>query len=387
MSNDNNDKSKDHAYDEDVKQKNLRILEAKVKEAEKDAIRAEIEAKRAAFPAEISSESPELSSAGAEGEISGKISIESGAGYYAEICAYKALKDVADKIATKVKEDVKDKKVILIKDENFTSKVALWLNIQFRIKTIIEEIQTNIDEAKKIMKDEVGAREVATTLAAISGILAALTEIAKYFKADFALKSKTIDVDERALIAEMAAKLKGEVSELILLGFTTSSELTNVGLIAELQEKREDCLATINEVDEWLNDPNHQEHPNKTDLVNIRKEMDELLKGLNNFLDYLSLKPDKGLSPIEMIFEIDLILNNKDALVLSVFIASKGADIETYQHSIKNNQIIFNGGVVVGYFLTNQDGKCLCAGTEIGFNSKRKKTNESIPFKKWLKED
>lgn len=321
-------------------------LEKAVKEAkDKQAI---VEAELAALKASL----PQTDTKG----LDGKLEIKDGAGYYAEILAYRALSTACGQIKTKIKTANSAKRNIVISvdaDISRLSRLARLTNL--KIDAVINELQYNIDKFKDPEPDETRLLRSAAAMIAAPKILGAVADIAAFFKSDITIAPKKFTIDQKALNVSLATQLmkdKDNETSIYFLDRVVSDESEVFKKLEEIIEKR-DLLINIRN-DYRIN------HAEKTKVVEV---LDSVIESTNAFIKEICTSVDNAPTPLEAASIMDFI-KVKQALILNAFIASHGGEIETIRHAFKRTRISYLGGVIIGYDLSDENGQIIAIGIE-----------------------
>ncbi len=378
----------------------IEIAQAK-KEKELATFRKEIaEAEKARRAAAL----PTTSNKGLEGTVT----VKDGAGYYAEVLAYKALDNLSAKLANDIAGKIIKKEVILTDNFELSSQAVHW-DI---IRSTLDDIHSEFDSIKRDFGDrpesvaaKIKTEGLGAVLTAAPAFLGAVADITKFFRTDREITNRKIELSNWALIASLAQalRIKDESLKIIIpsLQLHTSGEL--VTSVQKLMQKRREVAAVREQVREGykkiLKDlaPSRTEEKKLTDeiaklekgekdasgkkeelgdlqlkigrledkeseweLIDLR--FDTAIKAAKTLVDALTTRPADGVSPLESVAAIDLVKKNTDALILYVEIVSKGAEIETTKRVFRQARISYLGGVVVSYFLFDKDGNHKASG-------------------------
>jgi len=378
-------------------QKRLAILQKEIAEAKTATAVAEAAALKAKLPA--------TETTGQEG----KVTADANAGYYAIVLAYKSLglaaKDIANKICAV--SDIKKKTVVLLDDTDLAASAARWnmIDVQFkRYKAAFEYWKNHGDPPKKIYKRIpiehpapvlVAAPAIFGTamdiLGAAPAILGTIVDIARFFKQGVTLKGVTVTLDEQALRSAIAQELlqsslcpKAILNpSMALVSFNAfQEEVLQLGQIrqdgksrqAELKAMYNDRISALEEGGE----PNERTQAQIESLTQNRNEIDAeistVLTGSATFLTFLTTADDKGLTPLDKVGLIDVILKNRDdGLLLKTDIVSKGGEMQTTSGGIfSSGNAGYMGSATVTFQLSTYDGELLKAG--LGTHTQTRKT-------------
>ena len=167
---------------------------AKQKQQLAEAKKAEAEALKALAAAKL----PSTETKGMDGTVT----VNDGAGYYAEVLAYNALDDIAETIADDIIQDVKDKPVVILGQVELKEAAALANLLDLKITNL----NTTLDE--RLAKFPNGGNDyplnnqesLVAALSAAPAILGAVADIAAFFKTNRTLSAKAVTLNEMALL-------------------------------------------------------------------------------------------------------------------------------------------------------------------------------------------
>lgn len=371
--------------------------EKKLEEAIRDKMKAQKEQLEAKLPS-------------TEGKgLKGSVKLNEGSGYYAEILSYQTLKNAADKITEDICDSATNCDAIVVTDRfDLAQSAALWQIIDVKLTALSEEIKKlvgkySLNSQGEYKPPEATVKSLGLALWSIPAFLGAATEIAAFFKEDREISSRTVSLDNRALIANVASALKDKFPNKAILIPSLSfdvhgslfSKLQNLlsdrrTAIARKEKVREhyqnnlDKLfgferekvrketelarldsaptksqARIDKLRKEIDDLAEQIenlYPIKEVWENITEQFDPLIKAVETLVEMITKRPPDGKSPLETVAEYDLIKSKEKAKILSVDIVSQGAEIEIAKNIWKTDKVSYIGGSVVAYFLTALDG-------------------------------
>jgi len=355
---------------------------------------------------------PETKTIGLEGAIK----VNKGAGYYAELLAYKSL-DQLSAALSKDLADVLTDKVILTDNFELSNQSARW-DI---ISAALDDMHAELDSLEEDYKDgsestfDVSARKesLSAALTAAPAFLGSIADLTKFFRTDREVTNREIELTNRSLIASLAAALfhkgKGEAENdaltIILPNLQLHSEGQLVKRTQDLISKRRDALnareklrqqyqiitkglapakikekALVAEVAK-LEKEGKDATQKKEELADLRLKIarfgqyendwklidarfDNAIKSAKTLVDTMTTRPAKGPSPLEAVATIDLIKKHNEAMILYVEIASKGSEIEIIKRVFWQDRVSYLGGVVVNYFLFDKDGTYKASGVK-----------------------
>jgi len=386
-----------------------------LEELKKILEKAEIEKSIAEVQKEITkAEMEELKAKWAISETEGKkgtITLKDGAGYYAEILAYLALKDAAKVIADSTMDKLGQEELIILGNVDLTTEKSLWNLLNLKLDLAINIIEKAMGEYQDLAEADAGKpASFIGGLIATPKILGAITDIAAFFKTDYTMYGKTITLNEKALIASSANHISNQNAGLTILipEYDLDSKFSLTVKIHKLNSLLRD-LESVKKM--RVVDPlNEKIAQHSTTLDTLRKKRDTIKKSLgktslkkeekekltgklenyDSQIYYLSqykrtketiitpldkdinaarelvsmliTKTDSSASPLEYITTIDFIHQHPKAKILYLTITSQGGEVTTSESSLSRSRISYMGGVVVTYFLTDINGRYYHSG-------------------------
>lgn len=370
-----------------------------------EALKAIAEANQAAFTASL----PSTETTGKAGDVS----IGDGAGYYGELLAYYTLSLGAEDISDRVAKNVEDKTVIVTDQQDLSEQAALWEVIQLKTQHFQDEFDRLNERFDKDGEPTgLDTESLTATAVTLTALLGSAADIAAFFKVDREIKNRTVTLSERALVAEVARLL--EAGEVLLpdLALQGDRELINQ-LNAAQDQKRNEIETRLEAIQNKLVTATKKrdglktrweklkadkapkadieaakksldaEQATVTELTNRKTRFESVITAFNAFFNALTTAPAEGAkSPLETVAVVDLVRAHSEALLLYVDVPSQGAEIHVAEGVFKS-QISYVGGSVAVYFLVDQKGKVLAAGS-LPYNEsasfKGKEGSQTLPM-------
>jgi hypothetical protein len=313
--------------------------------------------------------------------LKGTITVSKGAGYTAELLAYKAIDSIAEIISKEISPKVKDGELIILGQEDFSAQAALWKVIELKLDTAISQIVNCI----KIFKPEEDSKgytkatlpgkkvEIDEVLKAAPAILGAAADIAAFFKTNYTISSRKISINEIALKAAVGhniIKPKNEgvgLNEELTILFPELCISAQGKLYRKFAELNSHVAELIKIRFEIFSTPENdiKQQPGSTNSIKqeIIKQIDAEIGAAIILVSTLTTKADDSLSPLESVATVDFAMLHKAAKILHLAIVSQEGEFVISESTFFQGRISYLGGAVVSYFLMNDKGACLCSGT------------------------
>ena len=382
-----------------------KVEEAKLKQQLAEAKKAEAEALKAAREAKL----PSTETKG----LTGTVTVNQGAGYFAEILAYEAVEDAAEEIANKVVKRLNGGSLIILGQHDLSQEAALWNLLKIKLEVVTEALDLSIAKyPNQGNAYDLETREsLIAALAAAPAFLGAAADIAAFFKTERTITSHKIDVNEQALISALANKIKTvrEDIEIILPGLNLNDEGQLFSGLKELMEKRSTLMKTKENLNSRFGeaiaansenlvrlkaeksvlskkiDKAIAEAKNTTTLMNrlqqlelnienasryerhrtkVITRLDTEINAANELINAFTEKTADRLSPLESVSTIESIKKTPNPNLLYVDTVSQGGEVETSKAAFTQGRVSYLGGVVISYTLTSKDGEYLSSGNE-----------------------
>lgn len=309
-------------------------------------------------------------------------------------------------MATSLKAELEGKKVIISTSFDVGDQIALWNLLNTRADVMMQQLTTLETEFKPNgVPLLVRSESIIAALAAAPAILGAVTDIAKFFKVDRDIKSRTVKLSTNSLIAATAASVKNQAKSsdiyILSLDFKTSGALStklqkllvkNIEIIAlksavrksvedelqplvtirsniQLKQKEiasEKDAAKKKQLEKELKQLKDTELPYvrfEKALTVTEKRFDDTAAAIIAFVDSLTEKPGDKLSLLETVTVIDYLKANGDAKLLLIEISSAGGEYETSKGSLfTSSKISYLGAVVLSYILIDNNQGYVTSG-------------------------
>lgn len=286
----------------------------------------------------------------------GTVTVGENAGYYSELLAYRAIDPIAVEILNKLNKVLRGGgRLIILGKEDLATQATLWNLLYLKLENAITSLDNCISDYERILesKDKNGGLDEVFT--AVPAILGAAADIVAFFKTNYAISSREILLNEKAVKAGIAIQLKSiEKLQVFLPEY-------NITLQGKLFEKLSELNTKIGGLRKIKENKKIQSKPEEEKL-RIITDIDEEISAVQELITALTTKTDNSLSPLETVSVIDFIKKHPEAKILYLIISSQGAEIETAISSFKQGSVSYLGGAVITYFLSNADGECLHSG-------------------------
>ena len=182
---------------------NGELTETEIKKDKADAEKAIAEAQKSEFMAQIPDPKTQ--------PLAGNVTLDDKAGYFVEILAYETVRDNAEKIAQSLAHKIKQsgaKKILLVKNPDYLKRGLMLDEIEKRI-LIFDSTLTALISRYQVINGTFTITEAPGLLAlsAIPAVLGTLADAAALFRVERDVKGRATNVDDEALIAEVARNL------------------------------------------------------------------------------------------------------------------------------------------------------------------------------------
>lgn len=365
------------------------IAEQKQKQAE-----AERDAEKAGLPA---SETKGLD---------GKVTVGEGAGYFAEILAYKSLEQAADQITLEMNKHCESGLPVVLTDQfDLGQTASLW--------TLITTKLDRIDDVfKRLNKDyeDNGKTRNESPLTLLPTLLGAAADVASFFKVNREIYARTFTINNKALTALVARRLTFAGCRVKVPDLDISANGVLYAKFQNLALERQKLGEKYKEVEETFKQPVaqlaeliaaitkleaerkrlKQADGNESEIAKLdtqiaaakqeiavknleenaeawqraKTEFDAAFKAADATFETLSSPPEKGQkSPLEVVALIDTIKSVCGAHVLYLSIASQGGEVEVTTSIWTGGRVSYIGGSVTVFYVTDLDGGLKAAGT------------------------
>ncbi|MEP7012174.1 MAG: hypothetical protein ABJC13_17770 [Acidobacteriota bacterium] len=175
--------------------------------------------------------------------VTGDVTTKDGAGYFAEILAYRTLKVASGQVAEATKGKTSEKTVVLTDQFDLAANDALWQLIDLKFSDFEKRFTWLLDTRYKPKDD--GSFDLTTqqggilALVALPAILGAAADIAAFFRVNRDLIGRLVTLSSRALLAEMAAAVRVNCKEVIIPGFHVGGQGLLYKRLGDLQGLRQ----------------------------------------------------------------------------------------------------------------------------------------------------
>lgn len=215
---------------------NVELTEAEIEKDKAEADKAIAEAQKTEFMAQI----PEPKTQ----PLAGNVALDEKAGYFVEILAYETVRDNAEKIAQSLADKIKQsstKKILLVKNPDYLKRGLLLKEIEKRILIFDTTLDALLARYQVIggiftIKEAPGL----LALSAIPAVLGTLADVAALFRVDRDVKGRATNVDDEALIVEIARNLSAnkDTSDVEIIRTSLNAQPAPP-ILSELQETGE----------------------------------------------------------------------------------------------------------------------------------------------------
>lgn len=286
----------------------------------------------------------------------GTVTVGENAGYYSELLAYRAIDPIAVEILNKLNKVLGGGgRLIILGKEDLAIQATLWNLLYLKLENATTSLDNCISDYERILESKDKKVVLDEVFTAVPAILGAVADIVAFFKTNYAISSREILLNEKAVKAGIAIQLKSiEKLQVFLPEY-------NITLQGELYEKLSELNTKIGDLRKIKENKKIQSKPEEEKL-RIITDIDEEISAVQELIAALTTKTDNSLSPLETVSVVDFIKKHPEAKILYLIISSQGAEIETAISSFKQGSVSYLGGAVITYFLSNVNGECLHSG-------------------------
>lgn len=301
--------------------------------------------------------------------LDGKLEIDDKVRIEATLLTYRALERIAGEIAESVRQVKEIKTIWVTTSENIFDNIYLYESAFNYLTSIKDRYDTLLKEEKgKTTRSEFAtesAAGLAPAILAATTTLKSIIDIASLFRTDITIKGVQTDIDDAALVAAVAGKIKTDGSMSVVydkLTFMPHSKLNElIGQLLIMKIKAESVLHA----------PDSQ----------MKSETVAALKVLNAAVDsWVAQSASPGENNLYARLRRGEILKgmlDNGAYVLYLKTIAAGGANRTSKNLFTGSSLYHSGGAVVSYFLLNSTGAVVSAkniGHYGGFIKLNKKT-------------
>ncbi|GAB4114147.1 MAG: hypothetical protein Tsb0027_02330 [Wenzhouxiangellaceae bacterium] len=367
---------------------NQEVARLELEQKRAEALQAIAEANQAALAANL----PSTEATGKEGGVT----VDNKAGYYAELMAYSTLTDSAQVIGDHLAEHTNNKTVVVTDQTDLDQQAALWEVIRLRAESFQDEFDKIINDFSEngTAKQNVELESIGVVAATLTSLLGAASDIMAFFKVDRELKGRETTLSKRALVAEVARHLCSNTNKILLPDLALAGDralLTQLngardgrkeiatrlqGALKLVESATKDRDGAKAEWEKLKNDkaPAEQiarakkaldaENTKLTQLNQRVTRFETVITAFDAFFTAVSTASTPGAkSPLETVAVVDLVRSHEDTLLLYLDIPSGGAEIHITDSVWSSGRLSYIGGSVAVFFLVDQKGKVLAAGS------------------------
>lgn len=354
--------------------------------------------------------------------LEGDVSLETDTtklGYFAEVLAYRSLADSADAIDEMVRTrtaqlEIDEENIVIAKTLSSIEHSALWKLIDIKLGEFGDHFE-NLREAYGDQPKHAaqGTISLSSGLDSVSAGLGGLADIAAFFKTNTKLFARDVDLDNQALVAEVAMRLLEEKDNKKFRVFLPELDTEGTGslfvYLHKLVKERGELTSLLNSLEEKyakdvtahkristrisgkekeLNSLRGAKPPVPEKISKAEKELEALTKSrepyeennqrwkdsssaikratnsFDQFYAKITSPPKAGdKSPMEVVAAIDALKTKAGSLFLSIQVVSDGAEVGVTESIWTGGRVNYIGGTVSVYFLTKGQGEVLGAGS------------------------
>ena len=143
--------------------------------------------------------------------LTGTVTVTPGAGYYAEILAYKAMECSAEEITKKLKSKLSGGSLIILGQTDLSTQTAIWNLLDIKLDSVTTALESSLKEYKKLLVKKPTVKITGFEFLTIAPVvLGAVADIVSFFIIDRKIISREVEINEQALFAAIANKFKME---------------------------------------------------------------------------------------------------------------------------------------------------------------------------------
>jgi hypothetical protein len=343
----------------------------------------------------------------------GKTEADEKFGYVTELVAYQVLKEQAKEIGKEIdaKLDPQKKHKVLIVDElDFATEDLSLVHLEALFKLFQDSISKQLDENKKIKEKVLPAIKgvLPAAILAVSGIVGVVADIIGYFKTDYNIKGREVNLKDHAIFANVLSSITKVPVQIFKFHLIEKSEiLSNFKALLDQKTQLDTSLAMLKtSVTKKLTDDIEEAKQvvsrlevaleKLTTETEIRKEIEEkvkankksmeeknallvktnaailatetLLTAISNFAESATKTPEDKSPPLLLKAALRKHIRTEGFThLLNLKILSAGGEAVTMQQRIgKSGKLIFIGGCAISYILVQTDGTYIIANTHHG---------------------
>lgn len=372
------------------------ILKKEIAEAEKERIEAEVAKVKAQFPK------------GDTKPVEGKTTANDSSGYMVELVAYDAMGRVAEKVAKQIDQkikaqptDLKETNILIVEELDVCGPdvTQLQLTKQFEYwESELGEAIKRVDDVGKLLDDKLAPKMTkenlnlgasipdalpvaGAPLSVALGLVSSLADIVGYFKVDYEIKSRKVELADLALQLQVAGHISGHKVYLPNFHRITTSLLINT--FNQLIEKQRDLmvsLAKLKRKEELVK--KKEQSPQTADVVSqaeaIYIRAEKLVQLFGEFNKEITTVPkEQKYSPFASAVIREHLDTVKVDYLLHLKVISSGGESIIGKAIWRWGKIRYVGGCTVAYALADIHGKLIAADTLLGASTLKEQLGES----------
>lgn len=341
--------------------------------------------------------------------LAGEVTLKEGAGYYAEVLAYRALGAAAEGVAEAVRERVRGRPVILTDQPDLLAHDGLWRLLDGKLRGFEAQVADIFREYRKPDgRPNFEVLQSAAVAGALPGVLGAASEVAAFFRVNRELTGRAVRLASSAALAEVAARLP-EAAGVWLPGFPgRATDDSLVERLRRLLDSRRELLALrVAFESRYTSDPTYRATldqqlatltaerdrlrsagdsaalaevekrrkvvvDERTPVVadqerfeRIQRRFDPLTTEIAAFAEALTARSaGAAASPLEIVSDVDAVRAlGPETLLLHLAIVSQGAEVHVTKTAWTSGHIAYVGGCVLQFLLLDPTtGRLLASG-------------------------
>lgn len=301
--------------------------------------------------------------------LEGKVEVDDKVGYVAEVVAYCSLDDLAQKIATDI--NPANYTILIVDSLDCASGELAWLEITSQFQAFRDQMdkQIKVDEIiLELSQPEVLSLEPVTTAAAVltlaPSVLSLLADIAGYFKTDYTIKGRVVDLKHEALVSAVASHLlETKKCKVYIEKFRQVHKSSIMETFANLMQKAVHLGGLSVQLSDKITRLTDPQELNKAKAAVIETNM--LLEEFQRFSTTVAATPDAR--TYSRLYEAALYAENRGknpTHLLFLRILSSGGEVVTRRTWVNRSGVMsFMGGLVACYILAETDGTVVSSKT------------------------
>ena len=340
----------------------------------------------------------------AEVEVAkGDVVVGDKAGYFAEMLAYGGLADAAKKIAAGVGRG-DNQEIVVTSRMNVGRELRFWQLVKHRLDgfenafNILKcvTIDDFVSKGENQTSSDINSREngslVGPKLPILSSLLGGVAEIAGFFKSDVEIKSREVTLNEAALVAEVARRLKKNGWDVVLPDLNPGESGVLLKKLNTLEKRWHEAHDQLRDLADAIWKLRSSAGPEKKEEIKAHWERTEaafshVLTGYGEYRTSLTKSTKEAVAPILILEFADDFKSRERSHRLHVSIATQGAEVLTAKWPWTPGKVSYGGGGAFVFAWIDSDGNLADAGLVGGWQSKTREARRAIESVPWIDEE